>query len=117
VDVTYELLNGSILKKTIFRNDEPKLAATSGARTWSFDAKPAAFKLGQRKLASCPTGRTWTRATLWRSPTSTATIIATVDLVVQSFLEATLRIRTQIEKLREYRQALISVAVTGKTCR
>jgi len=45
VDVTYELLNGSVLKKTIFRSDESKLAAASGARTWSFDAKPASFKL------------------------------------------------------------------------
>ncbi len=44
-DVTYELLNGQILKKTLFRADEPKLSVASETRTWAFDAKPESFKL------------------------------------------------------------------------
>jgi superfamily II DNA or RNA helicase len=44
-DVTYELLDGRVLKKTLFRADEDKLALASAGRVWAFDAKPAAFKL------------------------------------------------------------------------
>ncbi len=45
VDVTYERRNGQLLKKTLFRGDEPKLAVASEARVWAFDAAPDAFKL------------------------------------------------------------------------
>ena len=45
VDVTYELLSGQVLKKTVFRTDEPKLAVASQTRVWPFDAQPEAFKL------------------------------------------------------------------------
>jgi hypothetical protein len=45
VDVTYELLNGQVLKKTVFRADEAKLAVASQTRVWAFDAKPESFKL------------------------------------------------------------------------
>lgn len=45
VDVTYELLSGQVLKKTVFRSDEAKLEVASQARVWAFDAKPEAFKL------------------------------------------------------------------------
>jgi hypothetical protein len=45
VDLTYELLSGDVLKKTLFRTDETRLAVSSGTRTWGFDAKPASFKL------------------------------------------------------------------------
>jgi superfamily II DNA or RNA helicase len=45
VDVTYELLNGQVLKKTLFRASEGKLTVESGARVWAFDAKPDTFKL------------------------------------------------------------------------
>lgn len=45
VDVTYELLNGQVLKKTLFRADEGKLSVESGARVWAFDARPEVFKL------------------------------------------------------------------------
>jgi SNF2 family DNA or RNA helicase len=45
VDVTYELLNGQVLKKTLFRNDEDKLSLASTTRVWAFDAKPESFKL------------------------------------------------------------------------
>lgn len=44
-DVTYELLNGQVLKKTLFRSDEDKLSVASETRTWAFDAKPESFKL------------------------------------------------------------------------
>ena len=44
-DITYELLNGQVLKKTLFRADETKLFIASEARTWAFDAKPESFKL------------------------------------------------------------------------
>jgi superfamily II DNA or RNA helicase len=44
-DVTYELLSGQVLKKTLFRADEDKLALASAGRVWAFDAKPASFKL------------------------------------------------------------------------
>lgn len=44
-DVTYELLDGTVLKKTLFRTDEEKLAIASEARTWAFDANAASFKL------------------------------------------------------------------------
>ncbi len=45
VDVTYELLSGQVLKKTLFRADEAKLAVASQGRVWTFDARPDAFKL------------------------------------------------------------------------
>lgn len=45
VDVTYELLSGQVLKKTLFRADEAKLSVASAARVFPFDAKPEAFKL------------------------------------------------------------------------
>ncbi len=45
VDVTYELHNGQVLKKTLFRADEEKLSVGSATRVWTFDAKPDAFKL------------------------------------------------------------------------
>jgi superfamily II DNA or RNA helicase len=45
VDVAYELLNGEMLKKTLFRADEEKLSVASAERVWPFDATPAAFKL------------------------------------------------------------------------
>lgn len=45
VDVTYELLSGQVLKKTLFRTDEAKLSVASAARVFPFDAKPEAFKL------------------------------------------------------------------------
>lgn len=44
-DVTYELLNGQVLKKTLFRADEAKLSVASATRTWAFDATPESFKL------------------------------------------------------------------------
>ena len=44
-DITYELLNGQVLKKTLFRADEAKLSVASETRTWAFDAKPESFKL------------------------------------------------------------------------
>jgi superfamily II DNA or RNA helicase len=45
VNVTYELLNGQVLKRALFRADEGKLAVESAARVWAFDARPEAFKL------------------------------------------------------------------------
>jgi SNF2 family DNA or RNA helicase len=45
VDVTYELLDGRVLKKTVFRADEGKLDVASDARVWAFDARPDVFKL------------------------------------------------------------------------
>lgn len=45
VDVTFERLDGSVLKRTVFRSDEPSLTLESQSRVWSFDAKPASFKL------------------------------------------------------------------------
>lgn len=45
IDVTYELLDGRVLKKTLFRADELKLSIASEGRTWAFDAKPETFKL------------------------------------------------------------------------
>jgi superfamily II DNA or RNA helicase len=44
-DVTYELLNGHVIKKTLFRSDEAKLSVASTTRTWAFTAKPQSFKL------------------------------------------------------------------------
>lgn len=44
-DVTYELLDGRVLKKTLFRADEDKLSVASEKRAWAFDAKPESFKL------------------------------------------------------------------------
>jgi superfamily II DNA or RNA helicase len=44
-DITYELLNGQVLKKTLFRADETKLSVASATRTWAFDATPESFKL------------------------------------------------------------------------
>lgn len=44
-DVTYELLDGRVLKKTLFRADEAKLSVASETRTWAFDARPESFKL------------------------------------------------------------------------
>ncbi len=45
IDVTYELLSGQVLRKTVFRSDEPNLALASQARVWGFDADPNDFKL------------------------------------------------------------------------
>jgi SNF2 family DNA or RNA helicase len=45
VDVTYELLSGQVLKKTLFLADEDKLSVASELRVWKFDAKPESFKL------------------------------------------------------------------------
>ncbi len=45
VDITYELLSGQVLKKTLFRSDEAKLSLASAGRVWAFDALPASFKL------------------------------------------------------------------------
>jgi superfamily II DNA or RNA helicase len=45
VDVTYELLSGQVLKKTLFRADEAGLSVASAGRIWAFDALPASFKL------------------------------------------------------------------------
>ena len=44
-DITYELLNGQVLKKTLFRADEAKLSLAGETRTWAFDATPESFKL------------------------------------------------------------------------
>lgn len=44
-DVTYELLDGRVLKKTLFRADEAELSVASETRAWAFDAKPESFKL------------------------------------------------------------------------
>jgi len=44
-DVTYELISGQMLKKTLFRADEAKLSVASAARVFPFDTKPEAFKL------------------------------------------------------------------------
>ncbi len=44
-DVTYELLSGQVLKKTLFRADEEKLSVASTTRQWPFDAKAESFKL------------------------------------------------------------------------
>ena len=44
-NVTYELFNGQVLKKALFRADESKLSLSSGDRTWAFDADPNSFKL------------------------------------------------------------------------
>ena len=58
-DVTYELLNGQILRKTIFRADESKLSVASLTRTWSFDATPESFKLAaEATRISSPTSST-----------------------------------------------------------
>ncbi|MEI8258205.1 MAG: helicase-related protein, partial [Deltaproteobacteria bacterium] len=43
--VTYALLGGGVLQKTLFRADEPKLAQASATRRWTFDADPRSFKL------------------------------------------------------------------------
>jgi superfamily II DNA or RNA helicase len=45
VDVTYELHNGQVLKKTLFRADEERLSLAGATRLWAFDAKADAFKL------------------------------------------------------------------------
>jgi hypothetical protein len=45
VAVAYELLDGTLLKKTLFRADEAKLDLASEGRVWAFDARPEAFKL------------------------------------------------------------------------
>ena len=45
VDVTYELLNGQVLRKTLFRAEESRLSVASETRSWAFDAAPVAFKL------------------------------------------------------------------------
>lgn len=44
-DVTYKLLDGRVLKKTLFRTDEAELSVASETRAWAFDAKPESFKL------------------------------------------------------------------------
>src|SRR4026207_516703 len=54
VDLTYELLSGDVLKKTLFRTDEAKLAVSSGTRTWAFDAKAASFKLAAEATPTTP---------------------------------------------------------------
>ena len=38
-DVTYELLDGRVLKETLFRTDEAKLCVASETRTWAFGAE------------------------------------------------------------------------------
>ena len=43
-EMTYELLDGCVLKKTLFRADEAKLSVGSHTRTWAFDAKPESLK-------------------------------------------------------------------------
>jgi superfamily II DNA or RNA helicase len=45
LDITYELLSGDVLKKTVFRADEEKLSVASTMRTWTFGAAPESFKL------------------------------------------------------------------------
>jgi hypothetical protein len=45
LNVTYELLNGQVLKKALFRADEEKLSVASTTRIWGFDAKPEKFNL------------------------------------------------------------------------
>jgi SNF2 family DNA or RNA helicase len=44
-NVIYELLNGQVLKKNLFRADEEKLSLSSSGRVWSFDAPGNRFKL------------------------------------------------------------------------
>jgi SNF2 family DNA or RNA helicase len=45
INLTYELLNGQVLKKSLFRADEAKLSFSSAGRVWSFDAPGDRFKL------------------------------------------------------------------------
>ena len=45
VAIAYELLDGTLLKKTLFRADEAKLDLASEGRVWAFDARPEGFKL------------------------------------------------------------------------
>ena len=45
VNVTYELLNGHVLRKGLFRGDEERLATAGAGRVWTFDAPGDRFKL------------------------------------------------------------------------
>ncbi len=49
-DVTYKLLSGGVLEKTLFRADEEKLSVSSQTRIWSFDASPDSFKLAAEAI-------------------------------------------------------------------
>jgi len=51
-DITYELLNGQVFKKALFRADETKLSVASETRTWPFDATPESIKLAAEPPAS-----------------------------------------------------------------
>jgi superfamily II DNA or RNA helicase len=48
--VKYDLPDGTTRGKTLFRDDETKLSLVSATRTWTFDAKPEAFKLAAEAM-------------------------------------------------------------------
>ncbi|MBL0198522.1 MAG: DEAD/DEAH box helicase family protein, partial [Myxococcales bacterium] len=48
--VKYDLPDGSTRGKTLFRDDEPKLSLVSATRTWTFGAKPEAWKLAAEAM-------------------------------------------------------------------
>src|SRR5262245_61550416 len=50
VNLTYELLNGQVLKKALFRADEDKLTVAGVTRTWPFDADTERFKVAAEAL-------------------------------------------------------------------